>query len=93
MSLELTQQYFYVLFGILFQNNVLKSACSMNVIEYTPVTSAESLLGDGMLLPGNGSQPTEMSCNEYLTYVDELLHNISQQVCTVVKSLPHLFYI
>jgi len=61
------------------ERNVLKSASRMDVIEYTPVT--ESLLGNGMLLPSNGSRPMEMMCDEYLAYVDELLRNISQQVC------------
>ena len=50
------------------------------MMEYTPVTSAGSLPGDGMLLLSNGSQPIEMNCDEYLAYVDELLRNISEQV-------------
>lgn len=49
----------------------------MNTIDYTPVTSAESLLGDEKMLPSNGSRPMVMSCDEYVNYVDELL---AQQV-------------
>ena len=49
---------------------------------YPPVTSAESLLRDGMLLPSNGSRPTEMSCDEYQAFVVQLL----QQVFTVVNT-------
>ena len=55
----------------------------MNTIEYAPVTSAESLLGDENLLPSNGSRPMVMSCDEYVNYVDELL---AQQVPVVIQT-------
>jgi len=65
--------------------NELKSPAVMDEIEYmSSVTSASSLLGDTTVLPGNGSQPLELSCDEYVVYVDELLRNIAQQVSIVV---------
>jgi len=63
----------------------------MHEIEYTSsVTSASSLLGDSTLLPGNASRPMELSCDEYVVYVDELLRSIAQQVYRwLSKALSH----
>ena len=61
----------------------LKLTSRMNTIDYTPVTSAESLLGDEKMLPSNGSRPMVMSCDEYVNYVDELL---AQQVPIVIQT-------
>jgi len=60
----------------------------MDATEYMSlVTSASSLLGDNTLLPGNQLQPTELSCDEYVTYVDELLRSITPQVIIVYKTV------
>jgi len=65
-----------------------RSAQSMDATEYMSlVTSASSLLGDNTLLPGNQLQPTELSCDEYVTYVDELLRSITPQVITVDQTV------
>ena len=56
----------------------------MDEMDYrSSVTSASSLLGDATTLPGNGSQPLELSCDDYVVYVEELLRNIAQQVSIV----------
>ena len=56
----------------------------MDATEYaSSAMSASSLLGDVTLLPGNGSRPIELGCDEYVAYVDELLH--APQVCSIVQ--------
>jgi len=67
----------------LIADDVAKSTGNMDLIEYTPVTS---LPGDEMLLLGNVSRPMELTCDEYVDYVDQLLRGIAQPVSTVVKT-------
>jgi len=65
----------------------------MDATDYMPsVTSASSLLGNDTLLLGDKSRPTEMSCGEYVSYVDDLLRGITQQVSVVVKTYFYVFY-
>jgi len=54
----------------------------MDATEYISLvtSSASSLLGNETLLLSNESQPMKMRCDEYVTYVDELLRSITQQV-------------
>jgi len=53
---------------------VVDLAKSMDSTDYmSSATTTSLLLGYETLLPGNESQPLELSCDEYVAYVDKLL--------------------
>jgi len=49
-----------------------------------------SLLGNDTLLPGNKSRPMELSCDEYITYVDELIQVPIQVLTNVLMLCKHV---
>ena len=71
----------------------LQLPCCRRRIEAVDASVYTSLLGDAMRLPSNESQPLELSCGEYVAYVDELLQDIAQQVRALSPVLDYRCFV